>query len=131
MLWKEVTVNFVRHPRTVWLFLSLCLVGIVSVLTLMPMPDWSKQGSVGIDKVYHILAFAALIWPTACLLPQLLRPAGFFLLAYGGLIELIQPLVGRSADSLDLLADGLGILLGASVGLAMRAALRRLMRIKA
>ncbi|MDT8326932.1 MAG: VanZ family protein, partial [Roseovarius sp.] len=33
--------------------------------------------------------------------------------AYGGVIELVQPYVGRSAEWGDLLADGLGAFVGA------------------
>ena len=66
----------------------------------------------GLDKVAHLVAFTALAFsghlgvPTRTALP-------FALLAYGGLIEVLQVFVpGRTAEWGDLLADGIGIGVG-------------------
>jgi VanZ family protein len=42
------------------------------------------------------------------------------LAAYGGAIELVQPMVGRGRELADWLADLAGIGLGALVGVALR-----------
>ena len=73
------------------------------------------KGEGGVDKLVHFLAFAALVMPMAYA-----RRLPLFLIilagtAYGGLIELIQPYVGRSGEWGDLLADGSGSLAGALV----------------
>ena len=39
--------------------------------------------------------------------------------AYGGAIELIQPTVGRDQDVWDFLADGVGAVAGAAVGVGL------------
>jgi VanZ family protein len=57
--------------------------------------------------------------------PERLPAVLVLAIAYGGLIELIQPLVGRSAESADLLAHALGALAGAGLGLALRRGLVR------
>jgi VanZ family protein len=44
--------------------------------------------------------------------------------AFGGLIEIVQPYVGRGAEWADLVADGLGAALGVSLGLFIRKILR-------
>jgi VanZ family protein len=44
--------------------------------------------------------------------------------AFGGLIEIVQPYVGRGAEWADLVADGLGAALGVSLGLFFRKILR-------
>jgi VanZ family protein len=70
----------------------------------------------GLDKLGHLLAFAALAVPAGLLLDR--RPGRLWKvlalgLAYGGTIELVQRfLPWRSAEWLDLLADATGVLVG-------------------
>jgi VanZ family protein len=77
------------------------------------------------DKILHVVAFAALIIPTATLYARsliwILPLAGFF----GGAIELVQPFIGREAEVADLLTDLVGLGLGTVIGLAIRGCLRR------
>lgn len=72
------------------------------------------------DKQIHALAFALLILPLSCVHPhRALRLAPLFL-AYGGAIELVQPLVGRGAEWGDLLADAIGLAAGLLLGCGLR-----------
>jgi VanZ family protein len=92
--------------------LTLVIALAIAALTLTP-PGASEPGIAGGDKLVHFLAFAVLAMPMAYA-----RRLPLFLIilagvAYGGLIELIQPYVGRSGEWGDLLADGLGAFLGA------------------
>lgn len=112
------------RARWSWLVLFLGMAGIIALATLTP-PDRMPQGPVGLDKVFHALAFGALVLPAALLRPDRLPVVLLLAIAYGGLIELIQPLVGRSAEWVDLLADALGALAGAGLGLALRRSLLR------
>ena len=78
-----------------------------------PAPD-------GTDKLVHLIAFAALAFPLARtgrfgLIPVFIG-ASFF----GGLIELIQPSFGRSADMQDWIADIAGVGLGIVLALLYR-----------
>lgn len=75
------------------------------------------NGPNGIDKLYHALAFASLVFPTASLRPRMLRAAAPLALLFGAAIEIIQPHVGRTGDVADLVADGLGIFIGVGLGL--------------
>lgn len=91
---------------------------------LAPLPP--LPGPAGGDKLAHLVAFAAIAFPTAALAPRhllWLLPAGF---AYGGAIELIQPYFGRGREFLDLVFDGLGLIVGAAAGLAASHVLARL-----
>jgi VanZ family protein len=115
---NTITVTFIQN-RTVWLLLSIGLAVTVAVLTLMPQASM-PVGPQGIDKVYHMVAFAALIFPTAMLRPKRCLAAGCLAILYGGMIEVIQPAFGRSADMSDLLADVLGVATGIFLGLAAR-----------
>ena len=97
--------------RAARLMLAL-LLGVVSVLAWRPNPG--ELLSSGTDKLAHLLAFGAL---GACAALGFglsrWRRIGVGLMAYGALIEWVQAFIpGRSAEWLDLGADGIGALLG-------------------
>jgi len=104
---------------------SLVLALAVAALTLSP--DMPGSNSVaGLDKVAHLLGFAAIAVPLAWRFPQHWRMVALAVLAYGGVIEIVQPAFGRGAEWGDLLADGLGAFGGALLAARMRgAAIRR------
>lgn len=92
-----------------WCF-WICL---LAVLVLSVMPPSPYMPTTGWDKTNHLLAFAvlALLGYRAYLGRSALVLA--LLLAYGGLIELLQLLTpDRFAELADLLADGVGLCLG-------------------
>lgn len=113
------TPTALAQKRTVWLTLSFGLAGIIAMLTLMPQVEM-PAGPRGIDKLYHVAAFAALVFPTSLLRPELWRSAGFLAISYGVVIEIVQPAFARSGDISDLLADVLGVAVGIILGLAAR-----------
>ena len=91
---------------------TIVLAVVIAVLTLAPMPS---GGPTGADKIYHVLAFACLAFPLPLVRPRLAVWVILGVIAYGGMIEMIQPFFGRQAEWADLVADGVGALLGASV----------------
>lgn len=101
---------------------TLILAAIIAVLTLIPMPQGGQSGS---DKFYHVLVFALLALPLSVAVPA--RAVWIFLAAsaYGGVIELVQPMFHRLGEWHDLGADVLGAAIGALVGAALGAALFR------
>ena len=91
------------------------LAAIIAVLTLLPQA-LPPSASVGIDKLYHFIAFAGLMLPVAALWPKGLVwmiPAA---LLFGTGIEIIQPFVNRSRELADFMANGAGILAGSAFG---------------
>ena len=95
----------------IWAVVFWCCLAGVLVLSLMPagvrLPD------TGWDKSNHLLGF----WALACtgLMAYPKRPAILLtgLLAYGGMIEVLQSFTpDRMAEWADLLADALGLGLG-------------------
>ena len=101
-------------PARTWRAVLALLLVMVTYLALTSKPLVGLES--GLDKVRHLLAFIGLGFtgylgfPTRTALP-------FALLAYGGLIEVLQLFVpGRTAEWGDLLADGIGI--GVGIGLA-------------
>jgi VanZ family protein len=115
---NDITLPLLQN-RTPLLLLSLGLAATVAALTLMPQASM-PVGPQGVDKLYHMVAFAALIFPTAMLRPKSCLRFGCLAIVYGGIIEAIQPVFGRSADMSDFWADGLGVAMGIFLGLAAR-----------
>lgn len=102
--------------ESVWRMLLALLAALVATLALTPTPP--EHISLGWDKLNHAAAFAALAvcavlgWPDAPTARQVVVLLA--LLAFGGTIELLQRHVpGRSAEWADLLADAIGIVVGA------------------
>ena len=77
------------------------------------------------DKLFHFVAFAALVFPSALLFARSLVWTLPGALIFGGAIELTQPYVGRMGEGADFLADALGVSFGATLGLCLRAVLAR------
>lgn len=98
-------------PTRLALGLFIATAVIVTYLALTPTPP--KAADLGWDKLNHLSAFTALMLLAGQAWPRHRRRAGLALLAHGGLIEILQTQVpGRSAEWGDLLADGVGIVLG-------------------
>ncbi|MDZ7709082.1 MAG: VanZ family protein [Roseovarius sp.] len=92
--------------------LTAVLTLVIALLTLMPQAP-GPAGIPGFDKLAHFVAFAALAAPLAWRYPHFWRAVALATLAYGGLIEIVQPLTNRTAEWADLLADGAGAFTGA------------------
>lgn len=76
------------------------------------------------NKIYHAFAFAGLALPIATLRPGWLFVAVPTYAAFGGLIEIIQPFVGRDCSFADWVADLTGVGLGIVAGRILMACAR-------
>ena len=99
--------------------LTLIVTAVLTVAMLWPI-NQPPPAPDGTDKIVHLIAFAALAFPLARtgrigLVPVFIGASGF-----GGLIELIQPTFGRSADMQDWIADIAGVVLGIVLALLYR-----------
>lgn len=102
---------FGRTLRPLRLAAFLVLLAVISWLALSPAPP--RTMDLGWDKANHLCAFATLLVGARLVWPRRLLAVVIGLLAYGGLIELLQLNVpGRDGDWADLLADALGLGLG-------------------
>ncbi len=118
------TLPYPRQRRLVANTLTLLLAVVIAGLTLFP--NVRPPGGFEMqDKVYHAIAFAALVLPSATLYPRALIWALPFGLLLGGAIEIIQPWVGRGRELADFVADAIGIGTGLMVGLWLQHWLRR------
>ena len=100
------------------LFITLAIAGAIAVATLSPAGQSAAPLALT-DKQLHALAFALLIFPLAFSNLRRALWAAPLCLAFGALIELIQPTVGRTAEWADLAADSLGIGIGLLLGWAL------------
>ncbi len=91
----------------------------IGLLTLAPLPAIGPVSPKGSDKLYHLLVFAALATPLPMASPRLVMPVILAATAYGGLIEVVQPFVGRAAEWQDFGANIIGAIVGAGLGSAV------------
>lgn len=63
----------------------------------------------GSDKTHHLIAYGALMFPTALRKPKYWLLMGVFFAFWGGAIELIQPYVNRYGEWLDVAANITGL----------------------
>jgi len=92
-------------------------VAVTLYLTLRPITVMMTVS----DKTQHLVTFGVLTAWAALAYPRArLVPLGLALSGLGGMIELLQPITGRSDDILDWLADTVGVLIALGVALAWR-----------
>jgi VanZ family protein len=85
----------------------------VAAMVLALMPQTSYLPTTGWDKSNHLMAFAVLALLGCLAYPGRKMAVLLGLLAYGGLIEVLQSFTpDRFAEWGDWLADALGLLLG-------------------
>ncbi|MGC4028051.1 MAG: VanZ family protein [Steroidobacteraceae bacterium] len=109
---KPVLQQDLKYPR-LWFAAGLLLAGLVAVMSLLPPADlpkvhvWDKAEHAG---AYFLLAF----WFGSVIFRRDLPGLVIALLIFGAAIEVAQGAMGlgRQADWHDLLADGIGALLG-------------------
>ena len=102
-------------PLPIPLFITLVIAAGIGWFTLTP-PGPSGLPLPLTDKQLHALAFGLLVLPVALTRPRALYWLAPLALAFGALIEVIQPSVGRTGEWPDLLADGLGIAVVCGLG---------------
>ncbi|MDB5458223.1 MAG: hypothetical protein JWP92_3808 [Caulobacter sp.] len=98
------------QPGFLALFLFACLVSLWGALS----PGDATPGLLPWDKAQHFLVFYVLAGMASLALPaSRLWRLGLAVLAFGGLIELLQalPIIHRDAEWADLAADAAGIAL--------------------
>ncbi|MGB0848577.1 MAG: VanZ family protein [Thiolinea sp.] len=105
-----------------WLALSLLLLIAITLLSLWPADQLPSVP--GTDKTHHFIAYGSLMLPVALRQPKNWLFIGLFFVAWSGAIELIQPMVNRYGEWLDLLANATGVL----CGIALAGMINMLMR---
>ncbi|MCW9043419.1 MAG: VanZ family protein [Pseudopelagicola sp.] len=92
---------------------------LIAYLTLTDAPN-GPGGLPHLDKLYHLIAFFCLVLPCALFHQRSLIWLIPSAISLAGLIEIIQPYVGREGDWLDFFADIVGVGLGFLLGHTLR-----------
>ena len=106
-----------------WALLTVCLFLIITRLSLWPLD--SLPSAPGSDKIHHLIAYAALVFPVALRQPNRWMWFVVFFIGYSGLIEVIQPYVNRYGEWLDMLANTAGVVCGVVLAIAIRTVRKR------
>lgn len=96
--------------------IAIAIAFLTLTLTLTPASAPPLGPIAQSDKVYHVVAFAVLALPIAFLRPGWLILTVPVYMAFGGLIEIVQPFVGRDRSLADWIADLIGLGIGVAVG---------------
>lgn len=96
-----------------WWPISLSLLSLVTVLSLIPLPELPRAGG---DKLHHFLAYASIMFPVALRAKNNWWTFALLCIVWSGLIEVVQPYVNRQGEWLDLLANSTGVLIGVMLG---------------
>lgn len=116
-----------RADKITFLIRVSLIVLALTVAILVFGPFSGAERAFGLsDKEAHILAFYGLASLSLLAMPRMRKwDVVIICLTIGGLIEVVQPLIGRSGNIFDWLADGVGVFL-AVVPMMFEAARRRL-----
>jgi VanZ family protein len=102
--------NFQLHNKIVNTTLFLLYASIVTGLSVSPNVNISMVVNHQ-DKIYHIIAYSVFTF-LGWRLTQTRKKftiIALSILCYGGIIEYIQSLTGRTMSALDFIANGIGI----------------------
>lgn len=104
-----------RNPlryRAAWIGLGVIMVAVVVAASLLSVSG--PVSAPGIDKVYHVLAYGALMFWWGMVQPARRLAWAVGLLSLGVALEVAQSFTGyRTLDRWDALANGAGVLLAA------------------
>ena len=94
--------------RANWVVLTILNLLMITTLSLWPLE--TLPSVPGTDKTHHLIAYAALMFPTALRKPNKWIMIGLLFIAYSGAIELLQPFVNRYGEWLDMAANTLSLI---------------------
>ena len=118
---KQLSAAYISELRTrkIDIYTTIIIAFAIGLATLTPVEKLPTVS--GSDKVYHLISFAMLTLPIAIIRPRAIWIILSLSIAFGGAIELLQPLVNRNCEMADFLADAVGAILGVLVAGALRA----------
>ena len=118
---KQLSAAYISELRTrkIDIYTTIIIAFAIGLATLTPVEKLPTVS--GSDKVYHLISFAILTLPIAIIRPRAIWIILSLSIAFGGAIELLQPLVNRNCEMADFLADAVGAILGVLVAGALRA----------
>jgi VanZ family protein len=103
------------HP---WLGLlaGAVLAVVTGILTLWPAPEPYPPRIFSPDKIYHFVAFFSIVFLVVATGPRRWIWVAPLAIAFGGVIELIQPHINRTGTWYDFAANTAGVAAGVWLG---------------
>lgn len=98
------------RARKIDIYATIIIAFAIGLATLTPVETLPNVS--GSDKLSHLISFAILSLPIAIIRPKAMWVILSLSIAYGGAIEIIQPLVNRNCEMADMFADACGAVLG-------------------
>lgn len=95
-------------------YLTLAVGLSIALLSLWPLEQLPEV--IGSDKLHHLIAYAGLALPVGIAAPCYQWRWVVGMIAFGGMIELLQPLSNRYAEWLDFAANCIGVASGIVLG---------------
>tara|TARA_B100000683_G_scaffold229675_1_gene230253 strand:- start:45 stop:440 length:396 start_codon:yes stop_codon:yes gene_type:complete len=83
---------------------------IITILSFIPVSQEPPMNNI--DKIEHLIAYAALTIPISLAYHPRHKAIFWFACTWGMLIEIFQPYVGRQADTMDAIINAIGAGLG-------------------
>ncbi len=103
-------ITLLAFVRKNWIALTMINLLTITILSLWPLE--ALPSVPGTDKTHHLIAYGALMFPTALRKPEKWIFIGLLFVAYSGAIELLQPFVNRYGEWLDMAANASGVVCG-------------------
>ena len=88
---------------------GLCLV-IITIFSLTPVSHPPPMNNI--DKIEHLIAYAVCTMPISLAYHPRYKTIFWSVFMWGTLIEMVQPYVGRQAESMDAIVNAVGAGLG-------------------
>ena len=107
------------RARNIDIYATIIIAIAIGLATLTPVEKLPTVS--GSDKAYHLISFAILTLPIAIIRPNAMWIILSLTIAFGGAIEVLQPLVNRNCEMTDFLADAVGAMLGVIVARLLKA----------
>ena len=111
-------VTLLRFVDSHWRTMTALLFIVVTTLSLLPKDV--PPPAPGSDKLHHLIAYAALMFPAAYVRPPHWIGYVVFFALWSGLIEIVQPFVNRHSEWTDFIANGAGIAIGIAFAMVLR-----------
>ena len=83
---------------------------IITILSFIPVSQEPPMNNI--DKIEHLIAYAALTMPISLAYHPRQKYIFWFACVWGMFIEIFQPYVGRQADTMDAVINAVGAYLG-------------------
>ena len=83
---------------------------IITILSFIPVSQEPPMNNI--DKIEHLIAYAALTMPISLTYHPRQKNIFWFACIWGMLIEIFQPYVGRQADTIDAVINVVGAYVG-------------------